>query len=289
MTSIPSARSFNFIIGAAKCGTTALFEAFKRHPAVHVADVKEPHFFSRDSEYDKGVNHYLLRYGGWDPARHLMALDASATYTAWPRFSDCPSRVHRFNPDAKLVYLVRDPVERIRSNNQMIMANQETQSVNFDEEVATRYICASSYFSQLLRYRQFFPRESILVVSFDDLCTRPEVVIRLVAKHWDLPESDAPIIRHSHRSNILYSAYFIKKALVAGGWISGGSTTSQAMKAFNSLSREHQVIVTREAESFYKPTSQLQERIRSELAGEMESLRMEYGIDVSKWGFRSGG
>lgn len=285
MMTHPPPRSFNFIIGAAKCGTTALFEAFKKHPAVHVADVKEPHFFSYAQEYAKGVSHYLSRYSGWNSALHRMALDASASYTAWPKHRDCPGRIHQFNPDARLVYLVRDPVDRIRSHNQMIIAHKVSGSANSDQEVATLYIRASSYFSQLALYRQFFHRNAILVLSFDDLRTKPENVLRKVMEHWRLPESDALVIPHSHRSSILYSASFIKKVLIAGGWATGGSTTSQALKVFQSLAPEVQETVSRQAEALYTPTSELQERIRSELIGEMESLRQEYGIDVSKWGF----
>ena len=192
----PPRSAFNFIIGASKCGTTALFDALKRHPEIHTADVKEPNFFSKDTEYNRGVSAYLERFLNWDAGRHQMALDA-----------------------------------------------------------------------------------------FDDLRARPGHVVSAVLSHFGLPPNEAVSIVPSHRSSLLYSTHFIKRALVDRALIAEGASTSVAVQMFRSLPLYEQKVVIRSAEEYYIPSAELQQRMRSILAPEMEMLHKEYGIDVSTWGF----
>ena len=281
----PPRSAFNFIIGASKCGTTALFDALKRHPEIHTADVKEPNFFSKDTEYNKGVSAYLERFLNWDAGRHQMALDASATYTEWPKYPEAASRLSSFYPHAKLVYVVRDPVERVRSHNQMNIVSDGASSANDDLTVADSYTKVSSYHSQLALYRTKFSRDSILVLSFDDLRARPGHVVSAVLSHFGLPPNEAVSIVPSHRSSLLYSTHFIKRALVDRALIAEGASTSVAVQMFRSLPLYEQKVVIRSAEEYYIPSAELQQRMRSILAPEMEMLHKEYGIDVSTWGF----
>ncbi len=119
------------IIGAAKAGTTSLYEYLGRHPDVVPASVKEPHYF--DVHPDRSVSWYQayfplrVRLGG----RRITG-EASPYYLFHP---DCPARAHTLVPDAKLIVLLREPVARAFSHYRDYVRNGEERRP-FDEVVA---------------------------------------------------------------------------------------------------------------------------------------------------------
>ena len=99
------------VIGAAKCGTTSLHEYLDLHPEVAMSREKELDFFVEEKHWGRGVEWYAAQFED-APVRG----ESSPSYTAYPRYRGVPERIRRVVPDAKLVYLVRDPVERIVSH-----------------------------------------------------------------------------------------------------------------------------------------------------------------------------
>ena len=95
------------VVGAAKCGTTSLHEYLDRHPEIAMAREKELDFFVEQKNWSRGVDWYERQFAA-APVRG----ESSPSYTAYPRYRGVPERIRRIVPDAKLVYLVRDPVER---------------------------------------------------------------------------------------------------------------------------------------------------------------------------------
>src|SRR5262245_7209987 len=100
------------VIGAMKCGTSSLYQYLRSHPQVFMPnDPDEVNFFSRRD---------LERWSEW--YRRLFAEAGSAVaigerstnYTKYPSIPDVPTRIARSIPDAKLIYLIRDPIERAR-------------------------------------------------------------------------------------------------------------------------------------------------------------------------------
>src|SRR5438309_7032494 len=166
-----------FIIGAAKAGTTSLHHYLDQHPEIQMSAIKEPHFFAGPENglpfppervADRGAYERLF-----DP-RFAVRGEASPSYTNFPRRSGVPERIKELVPDAKLIYLVRDPIERTLSHYQhAVAAGRETRSL----QEALRGLadpncylaCHSLYGRQLELYLRCFPGDDVRVVDQAEL------------------------------------------------------------------------------------------------------------------------
>jgi hypothetical protein len=98
------------VIGAMKTGTTSLTEMLARAPSVCFSNPKEPHFFSKEPD----PLSELERYHRFFDRPALLCAEGSATYTCAPEFNDrIPETFERYNPAMKILYILRDPIERI--------------------------------------------------------------------------------------------------------------------------------------------------------------------------------
>ena len=107
---LSSARPDFIIAGAQKAGTTALYEYLSLHSNIQATQQKEYHFFDCDKQYQQGYKYYqsLFQFS----TNSKLTLDASAGYL---ESTKAPSRIHAYNPDVKIIILLRDPVKRAYS------------------------------------------------------------------------------------------------------------------------------------------------------------------------------
>src|SRR5687768_751449 len=109
------------IIGAMKCGTTSLHYYLAEHPDVCMSEVKETNFFVAELNYARGLPWYESLF----PRRAAACGEASPVYAATWRFAGIPERMHAVLPRARLIYIVRDPVERMVSQYKHTFARGE--------------------------------------------------------------------------------------------------------------------------------------------------------------------
>ncbi len=102
------------IIGAMKCGTSTLAAQLAAQPGVFMTTPKEPNFFSDDDVFARGPDWYASLFA--DAAPGDLKGEASTHYTKLPDYPDCAARLHAALPQARLIYLTRDPVERLISH-----------------------------------------------------------------------------------------------------------------------------------------------------------------------------
>jgi hypothetical protein len=179
------------VIGAQKAGTTALYAYLRWHPDIVGPFWKEVSFFDR--HWWRGE----AWYRGQLPLRTEGKLvgEASPSYVFHPL---APERVFALVPDVRLVMLVREPVERTYSHYQHEVAlgreplsfedalerererlRGEVERLRADPRAFSRawwdhaYVARSLYADQLERWFEFFPREQVLVVTTEELGTRP--------------------------------------------------------------------------------------------------------------------
>lgn len=108
-----------FVVGAQKAGTTALHHYLARHPDIFLPTVKETHFFDDGhGEYRLGVEHYLDTYFRADAPR-AIAGEVDPEYLFFP---EAAARIAGHFPDAKLIFVLRDPVARAYSHYQMTLS-----------------------------------------------------------------------------------------------------------------------------------------------------------------------
>jgi hypothetical protein len=165
------------LIGAMKAGTTTLYRYLREHPDVFMATPKEPNFFN--DHWHRGVGWYERLFAAV-PATRARG-EASVRYTSYPNAPECPSRIASVIPDVRLLYVVRDPIARIRSHYlHEVAALREHRPVERALRENPSYLDLSRYATQLERYLDHFPREQLLVVRAEDLFRDPSQVLPTV-------------------------------------------------------------------------------------------------------------
>jgi hypothetical protein len=157
------------VIGAAKCGTTSLHEYLDEHPEISMSREKELHFFVDRKNWGRGLAWYESQFDASAPVRG----ESSPGYSAYPLYTGVAERMARVVPDVKLVYLVRDPVERVVSHYTHRTVNWPEMGTLAealaDPHVREWLVTPSRYWLQLEQYLEHFPAEQILVVDSDEL------------------------------------------------------------------------------------------------------------------------
>jgi hypothetical protein len=169
------------IIGAAKCGTTSLHHYLDQHPDVSMASrgpgSKEMRYFD-DPDWEEKRDWYESHFDG-APVRG----ESTPRYTYFPHVTGVPERIHALVPDAKLIYLVRDPVDRIVSHwVQRYWGGDRTPLeawLRDADRPDNMLICASRYATQVEQYLKLFPRDRLLVLDQADLVS-PRAALREV-------------------------------------------------------------------------------------------------------------
>jgi len=157
------------VIGAQKCGTSTLCDLLARHPDVFMTDPKEPHFFSDDAVYARGLDWYARLFEGAEG--HAAIGEGSTSYTMSALRPHAAERIARTLPSARLVYIVRHPMERIVSHWMHARTRGRRESLPLADAIRRRsmYLDTSRYLSQIDRYRRSFSDDRILVLFLDDL------------------------------------------------------------------------------------------------------------------------
>jgi sulfotransferase family protein len=157
------------IIGAMKGGTTSLFRYLGEHPQVFTPAFKAPEFFAGKSHTARGLDWYRKQFAACPPDAIAVG-EASNVYTKFPTYTDVPRRIAEHIPDARLIYVVRDPIARIRSHYQhRVTEGREKapfETAVFENSIYTDY---SRYAMQLEQYLEHFAREQLLVITSEAL------------------------------------------------------------------------------------------------------------------------
>lgn len=187
------------IVGAMKGGTTSLHSYLGEHPQIQMTAIKETNFFSgppQGNPYAEGAERVesLRDYEQlFDPAVEVRG-EASPSYTMYPRRQGVPERIRGVVPDAKFIYVVRDPVDRLLSHyHHSLSVDGESHSLrdalgDFSDP-SCPFTCPGFYAAQLDRYLAHFPLERILVVDQADLLERRETTLREIFAFLSVDQS----------------------------------------------------------------------------------------------------
>jgi hypothetical protein len=166
------------IIGAMKAGTTSLHRYLDAHPQIFMARPKELDFFVEGRNWERGVDWYREHFDPVVPVRG----ESSPNYTADPYLPGVAERMAGVVPDAKLIFMVRDPVERVRANWIHTYSNR-VEDRPLREAVLdpnAEYLARSRYHHQLSRFLEHYPMERILVLEQEELLEeRRETLVRV--------------------------------------------------------------------------------------------------------------
>jgi hypothetical protein len=193
-----------YLIGAQKAGTTTLAALLGQHPELALSDPKEPDFFT--GNWERGWDWYAARFAH-APLKRVL-LDASTSYSMAPltervpsQLDKVPERIAACRPDARFIYVVRDPVERAWSAYwHAVRVGAEHQI--FEQAVGpdSVYLRASRYSFQITRYHRLFPTNAFLYIDFRDLRHDLCGVLGRCLAFLGLPASAAIRLDHVHHN-----------------------------------------------------------------------------------------
>ncbi len=183
------------IAGTQKAGTTALDEYLRRHPEVGMGSGKELHFFDHEANFSGDAPDYARYHACFDwSAGHQVRGEATPVYMYW---LPCPGRLREYNPDLKIIMILRDPVARAYSHWHMERA-RGADTADFRDAIRTEaercraaaplqhrvysYADRGFYSRQLQRMWQYFPRRQTLVLKHEDLLAQPA---RVLGEVWE--------------------------------------------------------------------------------------------------------
>jgi Sulfotransferase domain len=222
-----------FIVGAPKCGTTALYEYLRPHPNVFMPELKEPHFFSSDLvtyHFVESMEEYRNLFAG-STEQHLRVGEASASYLL---SAVAIPTIREFNPDAKIIAMFRNPVDLVYSfHSQLLYWSEETVE---DFEIAWRLqerrsrgvdlppTCREPFWLQYERIGHFgtqterllsaFPRDQVKLILFDDFAASPQRVYGEVLEFLGLPHdnrTEFPRVNENKRARVTWLRDFVRK------------------------------------------------------------------------------
>jgi hypothetical protein len=173
------------IIGAMKAGTTSLHAYLGQHPDIAMSRPKELDFF-----LERSANRTLAWYASHFDAEARIRGEASPSYSKFPYHRGVPARMHALLPEARLVYIVRDPIERTVSQYQHeFLRNREARSLTeaLADEANNPYIDQSCYAMQLEQYLAYYPGSQILVVTTEDLRDDSAATLDTITTFLELP------------------------------------------------------------------------------------------------------
>jgi hypothetical protein len=155
------------VIGAQKCGTSVLHYYLSLHPEVSMSKPKELNFFIEERNWPRGIDWYKAQF---DPDARVRG-EASPNYTAFPQHEGVPQRMAEVVPDAKLIYMVRDPIERIAAHWVHNYAKRREKGTLAETLIHpnTSYVTRSKYAMQLERFLEHYPKERVLVFQQSEL------------------------------------------------------------------------------------------------------------------------
>jgi hypothetical protein len=159
------------IIGAMKSATSTLYHWLAQQPEVFMASPKETNFFARD--WDRGLDWYRSCFEGAEPGQLLG--EASVMYTSPEHADASAARMKSVLPDARAIYVIREPVERIRSHyRHEVQRHREVRPLlDAIGEPDNSYLANSMYFARLEPYIRHFAPDRLLVVRFEDVIRQP--------------------------------------------------------------------------------------------------------------------
>jgi Sulfotransferase domain len=179
------------VIGAMKAGTTSLFHYLVEHPEVHMSPLKEVDFFVEESNWSRGFEWYGRQFDGATP-RTVAIGEASTIYTKYPAYRGVPERIRRHLPDVRLIYVVRDPIARLRSHYQhRTLVGNERRPLAEAIDADPTYIDTSRYGMQLDQYLEHFPREQIRIITSEALRSSRAETVRDVYRFIGVDETFA--------------------------------------------------------------------------------------------------
>ena len=292
-----------FVVGAAKSGTTSLYQYLSQHPEVYMSPVKEPHFFAFGGERlrfpspgsEKGINlksvtdesKYRALFKG--VSGESAVGEASTSYLYYPGTAE---RIKHRVPDAKLVAVLRDPAERAYSTflaltligrepfrNFSRALEAEEERIEAGWEHIWHYKNVGFYHAQVSRFFELFGRDRVQVHLYEDLNADPSGVMRDIFGFLGVDEGFVPDTAFKHNVS------GVSKNRALSRLLRQRHPVKDALKPFFPKAFRQRLVSGLQKRVIVRPPFPRQERSRlvEGYTGDVRKLEALIGRDLSGW------
>ena len=198
-----------FVVGVVRSGTTSLYYYLDQHPCVMKSAYDELGFF--DSNFDLGWNWYKSLFPTIMQKKKIEKRNGKfLTFDDTPFYvynSTAVKRIKRNFPDAKIIVIFRNPIDRAYSNyflgvnggkekrkfddlieEEMILINRRNKQVLFDETLSETYLGRGLYAEQLKVWFSEFPKDSVKIIKSEEFAENTQDIMKDLFQFLDLPE-----------------------------------------------------------------------------------------------------
>ena len=293
-------RPDTFIVGVFKAGTTTLYEYLRAHPQIFMSKVKEPMYFGRD---------LTARYARMTEAEYLALFrDAREDQRAgeaspWYLYSSTAAQeIRDFNADARIIIMLRNPVDVMYSQHSQLVFNLREDLTDFEQALAAEddrragrrlpadairpealfYRHSVRYPEQVARYLGAFGRERVHFIVFDDLAADPRAVYRSTLEFLDV-EPNHQIDLAVHNPNKQPRSRLVQRILFAPP--RPLRVLYGTLRRVPLMHRVRDVVLARSAARVGRQQldRDLRRRLTEEFAPQVAELGALIGRDLSAW------
>lgn len=282
-----------FIIGGAKCGTTSLWHMLNSHPEVFMSYPKEPNFFSF-SDYKERLNKYENLFA--NVSNEKIIGEASPIYSQTILVPQISKRIYDYNPNAKIIYIVREPIDRLKSLWRQTLHTghwyKQVPKLNSDLEIPLMpknfikavyqypaFLPSLKYYTHLNNYRTYFKDENILLLFFEDLKNDPKSLYLGITNFLNIQEfSDDTSFLKKNDS---------KKKKMERSWVVKLRQNKLIYKLYKDLSKTLKLKISLQKEIKYEVELSIteKEKIYKILEDERENILRYGGKDINFWNY----
>ena len=226
-----------FIVGAPKAGTTSLYHYLSEHPQVEMSSQKEPDYFSYKAINEQGMYYAKNRVDTLDKYESLFEQKESVVYgegsVSYLFYDNVAEDIKKYNPNAKIIIMLRNPIERAFSHYLMDY-RLGLVSDSFENIITKKskhknahlfyqqYIEVSKYTKQIQRYLNFFEKENILFIDYEDFKNNVSKTVDQVYDFLNISTEFAADINTKYNTftmpknkgiRFIYSFVFLRKIL----------------------------------------------------------------------------
>jgi sulfotransferase family protein len=284
-----------FIIGSMKSGTTYLQKILADHPSIFMCGPKEPCHFVEGAQL-KTLWPWAWKRGYWKNEQTYLELfqhsgaapiigEASVYYTHLPLASGVAQRIYDFNPEARLLYLMRDPIDRTISHYwHRVRYHGEHRSAQAAIRSDPQYLDVSHYAMQLTPYLRLFRHDQILALTFEQLIDDTEKSIASILRWLNVDGSNSapgPAVAENVTPKTV-------EQRMGGGYLYGLRDKSKFLRALIdqapiSVRRFGARAVTRTIDREGSDVSDVVEYLRPRQQRQMEQLIKLLGREFPEW------
>ena len=273
----PAGRLPDFLlIGAAKAGSTSLHSYLTQHEQVFVHPRKELRFFTQEHNWERGPGWYAEQFEGAGTA--LAVGEGSNAYTRHPAYAGVPARAASVLPQAKLVYLTREPFARLESHYRWrLSTGYEWRPPAEAFRADPSYVAASLYGLQLAEWRALYPADQVLVMQCEALFSEPRAHLPVLCDFLGV-EFDARL--PFRRENVTQERWAVAGPIRS---IARGPLRRPARRLGRALARGSLRIGAPVAEAEYHLPDGLRAEIEALFEDDRRLLADLAGADAARW------